>query len=138
MAAAVENPAWIDHHARGMHFTRNHALGFDLNAALGEDHAVEAPSNHHAIAFDLAFNPRAFAQHDGLLRNDVALHVPIDAERTLELERALESHSLVNEASPLFMVASVLGSVGPLPSHHNPRSILYFSLAGGQVNGGDT
>jgi len=41
-----------------MNFARHYAFGLNLNAALRKNHTVIAPGNHHAVAFDLAFDLR--------------------------------------------------------------------------------
>jgi hypothetical protein len=61
MAPPVKNASGIDHHAWRVNFTRDHAFCFDLDASLCENHAIEAPRNHHAIALDLSFNFGSFA-----------------------------------------------------------------------------
>src|SRR5215510_13495441 len=100
-----------------MHFSGDHALGLNLDAALRENHAVEAAGNHHAVSFDLSFDFGAVAEDYSLLGNDISLHVAIDAERALDRERTFEAYALINESSPLFAVRAVILSAGPLPRH---------------------
>ena len=97
-------PGSITMHGR-MHFAGNHTLRFDLDAALGKYHAIKSTGDDHAIAFDLSFDAGAFTKNDGLLGDDVALDVSIDAEGSLQLKRALEGHTLVNETCPLLAAA---------------------------------
>src|SRR6266478_8416473 len=98
MAATVKDSARIDDHARGVNFAGHDALGFDLYTAFRENHAIEAAGDHHAIAFDLSFHLRAFAEDDRLLRDDVAFDVAVNAERSCNRERALERYALVDES----------------------------------------
>src|SRR5262245_26503024 len=92
VAAAVENSSGINHHARRVHFSGDHALGLNLNAALRENHAVEATGNHYAVSFDLSFDLCAVAEHHGLLGNNVAFHVAVNTECALDRKRAFEGH----------------------------------------------
>jgi hypothetical protein len=105
VATPVENSTGIDHHARRVNFSRDHALRFDLYAALRENHAVKAPGNHHAIAFDLSLDLSAFSQNNRLLGDDVALHISINAKRSLELECAFQRYALIDKSGPLFAAA---------------------------------
>ena len=66
VAAAVEDAARVNHQARRVNFTGYDAFGLDFDAAFGEDDAVIAPRDHHAIALDLAFDLGVFAQDDCL------------------------------------------------------------------------
>ncbi len=102
MAAAVKNPTRIDDHARGVHFTGDDALCFNLDSTLGKNHTVKPPSDNHAIAFDLSFDPSAFTENHSLFGDDVSLDATVDAECALKLERALQRNALVNETRPLF------------------------------------
>ena len=102
VATAVKNSAWVDHHARGMDFARDNTFGLDFDAALGENHAVKAPGNYHSVSLDLAFNFGPFTEDHGLLRDDVALDVAVDAKRSLYLQRAFKSHALIYKSRPLF------------------------------------
>ncbi len=107
VAPAIENPTWIDDHARGVNFTRNHALGLNFNAASGEDDAIETPRDYDAIPFNLTFDFRIFPEDHGLFGDDVSLDVSIDAERSREGQRTFERYSLINKAGPFFT-----GSIG--------------------------
>src|SRR5262249_9794750 len=118
VAAAVENSSRINHHARRVHLPGDHALGLNLDPALRENHAVEAARNHHAVPFDLPFDFCAVAENHGLLGNDVASDVAIDAERALDREGAFEGHALIDESCPLFTGCAVaFAAAGPLPCH---------------------
>ena len=123
MASPVEDSARINDHARRVHFTSDHALGFNLHAASGKYHTVKSAGDDNAIAFNLSFDSSPFAQDNGLLGYDVSLDLAIDSKRPFELERALERHSSVDETGPLFAAAIIRGS-GPLPSHDNPHPTL--------------
>src|SRR5467141_4955857 len=114
MAATVKDATRIDDHTRGVNFAGHDALGFDLHTAFRENHAIEAAGDHHAIAFDLSFHLCAFAKDDRLFRDDVAFDVAVDAERSLNCQRALERYALVDEACPFFACATLCGA-WPLP-----------------------
>src|SRR6267378_6004906 len=122
MAPAIKDTTGINDHARRVNLSRHHTFGLNFNAALREDHAVEASGNHHTISFDLTFHLCAFAQDNCLLRNYVALHVAINAERSSDRERSFERHTLVDESCPLFAAGAILCCAGPLPCHiHSPK-----------------
>jgi hypothetical protein len=135
VAATVENPTWIDDHAGRMDLAGYHTLSFNFDAALGEDHAVEAAGDYYAIAFDLAFDFGVLAEDDSLLGDDVALHVPVNAERAADRERSFQGYALIDESCPLFAAAAACGT-GPLPCHENyPQECLYkFSCRRLEVN----
>lgn len=117
MATAIEDSARVDHHARRMNFTGDHAFGLNLDSAFGEDNAVEAPGNHYAVSFYLTFDLCGIAEDHGLLGNDIAFDVAVDAERAGELERAFQRHSLIDEACPFLAGPSVVRGTQPLESH---------------------
>jgi hypothetical protein len=89
VATAIKDSTRIDNHAGRMHFSGYYTLGLNLYAALRKNHAVESAGDYDPVSFDLSFDSRALAENDGLLGDDVALDVPIDAEGALELKRAL-------------------------------------------------
>src|SRR5258707_3570783 len=113
-----------------MNFTGDHSFGFDLHASLRKNHSIKPAGDHYAIALDLTFHFGAFAEDYGLLRDDVALHVAVNAERAFDRQRAFERYALVNESGPLFACAILCGA-GPLPCHSIPpnRDSSYFSRA---------
>jgi len=121
VAAAIEDPAWIDNHAGRVHFPRDYTFGLNLNTALGEDDTVEAPRDHHTVPFDLTLHFGAFAKHHRLLRDDVTFDIAVDAKRAGDLERAFERHTLIDKACPFF-IAAAGGTTGPLPSHEIPQT----------------
>ncbi len=102
MAAAIENPSWVDHHAGRMNFARDDAFGLNFHAAFGEDHAVKAAGNDHLVSFNLSFDFGAFAENYRLFRNDVAFDVAVDAECAFDLQRPFHGDALIDEACPLF------------------------------------
>ena len=102
MAAPVENSPRINHHARRVHFAGDHALGLNLDTALGKNDSVEAAGDYDAVAFDLSFDLGTFSEDHGLLGNNISPDVAVDAEGSFELKGTFERHTLVNETSPLF------------------------------------
>src|SRR6266436_10366977 len=110
-----------------MNFAGNHALRFNLNTSLREDHTVEPPRNYHPVAFNLSFDLRAFAQNHGLLRDDVPFYVAVNSERTCDRECSVEGHALIDETSPFFVVSAVLCYAGPFPRHDDPQKRLFHS-----------
>jgi hypothetical protein len=124
VAAAVKDTAWVDHHAGRVNFAGDDAFGLNLDAAFCENYAIKAAGNHDAVSFDLAFDFGAFTEDYGLLGNDVAAHVAVDAKRSSELQRTFEGYALVDKAGPLFADAILCGT-GPLPCHDiSPRATL--------------
>src|SRR5215469_12570407 len=118
VAASVENSSGVNHHTGRMYFSRDDALGLNLDAAFRENHAVKAAGNDHAVSFDLTLDFCAVAENDRLLGNDISLHVAIDAERALDRQRSFETYALINESGPLFAVRTVVfPAARPLPRH---------------------
>src|SRR5260221_4028094 len=103
-----------------MDFAGNHALRFNFDATFGENHAIEPPGTHDAVPFNLALDFGTFAKDDRLLRDDVPFHVPVNAERASDRERALERDALVDEPCPFFAACALWCCAGPLPRHGNP------------------
>jgi hypothetical protein len=122
VTASIEDSAGIDDHAGRVHFASHNTLCLNLDAAFGENDAVKAARDDHAIAFDLSLDFCAFAQDDRLFGDDVAFDVAVDAKRSGQLQGTFEGHALINEAGPLF-VRTVLGNTGPLPRHGIPRTM---------------
>ena len=136
MAATVEDASGVDHHAWGMNLAGHHALGFNLDATFGENHAIEPPGNHDAVPFNLALDFGAFAKDDRLLRDDVPFYVAVNAERTRDRKRSLKRHALVDETCPLFVACALWCCTGPLPRHGNPprKDSSHSSRVSRQVN----
>src|SRR6266436_262946 len=96
MAATVKDATRIDDHTRGVNF-----------------------AGHDALAFDLSFHLRAFAEDDRLFRDDVAFDVAVNAERSSNRQGSFERYALVDESCPFFTCAILCGA-GPLPCHDKP------------------
>ena len=128
MAAPVEDAPRVDDHAWGVHFPGNNALRFNLHAAFGENHTIEAAGNHYAVPFDLSLDFGALAQDNCLLRDDVSFYVAVNAERTGDCERALQGHTLIDETCPLFAASTLCCCAGPLPRHGNPPEMTPITL----------
>src|SRR5229473_3470102 len=105
MAAPIENSTGINDQARRVNFASDDALGLNLDAAFGENYAIVAAANDHAIAFDLTLYFRVFAENQSLLRDDVALHIAVNAKGSGELQRAFHRHALIDKTGPLFAAA---------------------------------
>src|SRR6266849_379739 len=125
MASSVEYSARINHHTRRVNFAGNYALSFNLDAALSENHAIETAGNHYPVALDLSFDLCPFAQNHGLFGDDVPFYVAVNAERPGDSECPIEVHTLLNEASPFFVVSAALCYAGPLPRHDDPQERLF-------------
>src|SRR6516164_556527 len=118
VATTIENSSRIDHHARRVNFAGHDALRLDLDAPFGKDHSVKAARNHHAISFDLTLDLSALSKDHRLLRDNVSLDVPVDAERPFDIQGSFKRYALVYESCPL--LDSVSGGCRPLPSHEVP------------------
>ena len=105
VAPSIKYSARVNHHARRMYFARHHTLGLDFHSAFREDHSVKASRDHHAISFDLSFDLRILSQNHSLLRDDVALHVSVNAKRSRYRQRSFHRHTLIDKACPLFSAA---------------------------------
>ena len=123
MAATVEDAPRIDDHTGRVHLAGNYTLGFDLDSAFGENNAIKAAGNYHAVPLNLALDLRSFSQDHGLLRNDIALDVAVDAERTGDGQSSFKRHTLIDKSSPLFAGAA-FRCTGPLPRHFVPQDRL--------------
>ncbi len=91
MAAAVENSARLDDQTRRMDFAGNDALGLNFHAAFGKNYSVEAAGDDYLVAFDLAFDFRAFAEDQRLIAENVALNLRFDAQRAGEFQGAFKA-----------------------------------------------
>lgn len=136
MTVPVENPSWVNHHARRVDFAGDYALGLDLYASLCKNYAIKAARNHHAIAFDLSFDLGVFAKDHGLLGDNIAFYFSVDAKRAGKLKRSLERHALIYKPRPFFCGAGVRRrETGPFPGHKAPwERPFYFIPAFAQVN----
>lgn len=101
MAAPIENPAGLNHHARGMNLTGDYSLGLNLYPALRENHSVKPAGDDYLIALDLAFNLRAFTQDKSLVAEDVAFYLRFDSQCAGKLQRALKADGPIQKAGPL-------------------------------------
>ena len=108
MAPAVEYSARVDNHAGGVDFTSHHSFGLNFHPALCKDHPVKSSGDDHAISLDLSFDFGRVTENDGLLGDDVAFDVAIDAESPSDLQSALKGYTLIDEASPFLAAAAVL------------------------------
>jgi len=122
MAAAVEDSAWINHHAGRMNFPRHDALDLDFDAALGKDDAVEASGDHHAVALDLPLDLGTFAENYRLLGDDVALQVAVNSKRAGDGKCTFKTNALVDESCPLFTDATFC-RLRPFPCHEIPQTM---------------
>jgi len=108
VAASIEDSAGVDDHAGRVNFSGDYAFGLNLDSAFGKDYAVEAPGDHHAVAFDLTFDFGGIAEDYRLLGDDISFDVAVDAERSRNLKRAFQCYALIDESSPLFARAAAL------------------------------
>ena len=104
-----------------MNFAGDDTFGLNLNASLGENHAVITAGNHHAIALNLTFDFGVFTENQSLLGDNISLHVPVNTERASHRQRPFHRDALIDESCPLFAV-TVASRAGPLPSHEIPHS----------------
>src|SRR6266478_1732079 len=121
VAPAIKDSSRIDHQAGRMDFTGNDSFGLNLDAPLCENHAIEAPGDDNAVAFNLPFDLSTVTQYHGLLGNDVALNTSVDAKRPRYRESPFEVHALINEACPFFARSGFCSRTGPLPRHSIPQ-----------------
>src|SRR5215469_2642520 len=102
-----------------MHFSGHDAFWLNLDTAPRKNHPIEMSGNHDAIALNLSLDFGVFAKDHGLFRNNVSLHVSVNAEGSRQCKRSFERNTPINESRP-FLVQSVLRRTGPLPSHEHP------------------
>src|SRR5260370_35076319 len=101
MAAPIENSTGTKDQAGRVNFASDDALGLNLDAAFGENYAIVAAANDHAIAFELTLYFRVFAENQTLLRVDVALHIAVHPNGSVELQRAFHRHALTAQTARL-------------------------------------
>lgn len=82
MAAPIKDSAWIDDQTRRVNLSSDYALGLNLHTAPRKNHPVEVSRNYYPVPLDLALNFRILAQDHCLLRNDISLHVTVNAKRS--------------------------------------------------------
>src|SRR5271154_1748884 len=124
MASTVEYSARVNHHAGRMNLASDHTFCLNLHATLGKNHAIETTRNYHVVPFDLSFNLRAFAKNNRLLGDDITLHVSVNTEGALNLQRAFNCDALIDEACPL-VTRATLSAARPSPCHKtSPRNYL--------------
>jgi len=95
VAPPVENPPGLDHQARGVNLTSYDSLGMNFNAPFCEDHSIKFSGNDHVIPFDLSFHSRAFTQDKAMAREQVSLHVGVNAKYTSCFECSFKPHASV-------------------------------------------
>jgi hypothetical protein len=122
VAAAVENASGLNHQAGRVNLTRNHSLGLNLDAALGENHAIEPPGNGDVIAFDLTLYLRVFAKNEALFRKDVSLHFAVQPENPREMKSPFQPDALVHEPDPVFSFTRFVAT-RPFPGQGSPLHV---------------
>jgi len=128
VAPAIEDSSWIDHQAGRMHFTGNDSFGLNFDAPLRENHAIEAPGDDNAVAFNLPLDLSTVTQYHGLLGNDVALDASVDAKRPRYGERPFQVDALIDKTCPLFAGSGFCSGTGPLPRHSIPQRDFIHSI----------
>ena len=114
MAPAVEDPAGLDDQTGRVNLTGDNALGLDLDPTLRENDPIEPAGDHDVIALNLSLDAGGLAQDKGLFRNNITLHLAIQAEGAGELQGALQLYALVQKPDPV--VAGAL----PRPARRSP------------------
>lgn len=105
-----------------MDFARDHTLGLDLHAPLGEDYPVEFTCDYHVIALDLAFHASAFAENQAVRGNHVSFYMRVDPKDAGGFQRALKSHATIEKTGE-FVLLSVFVSIFRSPLHQFALSL---------------
>src|SRR5713101_8611668 len=95
VASAVEDAAGLDDKTGSVNLAGDNALGLDLDTALSENDAIKPAGEDKVVALNLSLDACRLAQDKALFRNNVTLHLAIQAEGAGELECALQLYTLV-------------------------------------------
>src|SRR6266852_3617541 len=120
VAPAVEDAAGLDDQAGRVNLAGDNALGLDLDTALRENDPIEPAGDDDVVALNLALDSGGLTQDKALLRDNVTLHLAIQAEGAGELEGALQLYPLVQEADPV-VAGALLRPARRSPAHGSPQ-----------------
>ena len=90
-AVALEDGAFFDDQGRRVDVAVDLAVAVDLDACVGDDLADDGAADGDAADVDVAFDVRALADDQLVLRVDLSVELAVDAHGVLELELALET-----------------------------------------------
>src|SRR5262249_16545599 len=107
-AFPLEDDALVDLERRGRDVALHLAGSVDLDRPLGADVADDQPLHDDLADVDLGVDLRALADDEHVVGEDLARDLPVDADRALERELALELASFAEEGVDL---AHDLGSL---------------------------
>src|SRR2546428_4420389 len=98
-ALPLEHDPFMDDEARGSDVPEELPRGADLEALLRRHVARDPPVDHDGATRDLRIDDGALTDDERVLRRDLALHMPLDAHRPLELQLAGHSAALAEECA---------------------------------------
>src|ERR1700730_8856276 len=122
MAATIENSSRLNYQTGGVDLPGHHSLGLHFHSALGKNHAVKFPRDHHVISFDLAFDPRSLSQCQTVGRQQISLHLRVNAKHPRRLEHAFKSHTFIEEPCKFPTLGALVATFGS-PGHTIPPSV---------------
>ena len=99
MAATVEDGTRLHHQTRSVNFAGDYGFGLNFNFAGRFDDAVEMPADDDVISVNLSFDFRVFAEDQGFVRDQIALHRGINTEGAGGLEPTLDFYALLESRS---------------------------------------
>src|SRR3981081_2604814 len=97
MAASIENSSRLNDQTGRVDLPGHDSLSLNFHPALGKNHAVKFPRDDHVISFDLAFDPRSLSQCQTVGRQQISLHLRVNAKHPRRLEHPFKAHSFIEE-----------------------------------------
>src|ERR1700726_3614048 len=119
MAASIENSSRLNDQTRRVDFPGHDSLGLNFHSALGKNHAVKFASDHHVISFDLAFDPRSLSQRQTVGRQQISLHLSVNAKYPGRLKHPFKAHTLIEEPCKFPALGTFVTTFGS-PGHTMP------------------
>src|SRR5687767_945029 len=94
-AIALENRPFFDDQRGRVDVAVDLAVAVNLDALCGDDSSDDGAADGDAADMELPFDVSALADDQFILRSDLAVELPVDAHRVLELELTLEGGAAV-------------------------------------------
>src|SRR6266853_2255631 len=122
MAASIENSSRLNYQTRRVDLPSHDSLGLNFHSALGKNHAVKFAGDHHVFPFDLAFDPRSLSQCQTVGRQQISLHLSVNAKHPGRLEHPFKAHTFVKEPCKFPALGALVTTFGS-PCHTIPPNV---------------
>ena len=109
-----EHHSFVDDEARGCNVAEELPRSSYLEALLSRDVARDPSVDHDGATRDLRVHDSALTDDERVLRRDLALHMPLDAHRPVELQLAGDPAALAEECAR----TARLSGLNSLPLEH--------------------